>query len=169
MVNEKISGPVPDLPLIIRFRGRYDFDGLLALIRGFYKRARFEFLQEPKFKYKMRATGAEGEFQFTSKREITDYIQVQLDVAAKYWDVKRDDAGLSSGKIEIKIHSEFIVDYANYFSKKKPLDRWMQDTLDAKNTGLQFVDNKVTGEKYLEKLTAKLQDEIKKHLKMECL
>lgn len=159
------SKDVPDAPLILRYRGKYDFDGLITLIRQFYARSRFDFLKEPKYKSK----GGEVEFKFESQREVTQYIAVYLKVEGHMWDVKRDEKGVTSGKLEIVISSKYILDYANQFTKGKSIDEWMQQTLDATNTGLQFMDIKVTGKKYLEKLTSKLQSEIKKHLKMECV
>lgn len=165
---------VYDDPLIIRFRGEYDYDGLLSLIRGFFARSLF-ILQEPKFKYKNGGTGAEVEFKFVSDRDITHYIKAHLQVEGHFWDVKRKD-GVTNGKLELSISAAHEIDYASDyeglnlgFDKKKNSHKKLQDYLDGMGTGLQFGDNKVTGEKYLEKLTQKLQKEIKKHLKMECV
>ena len=159
---------IRDDPLIIRFRGEYDYDGLLSLIRGFYKRSLFD-IKEPKLKYKVGGTGAEVEFKFESDRKITHYIKAYLFVEGHFWDVKKEKTGLTKGKLDIRISSQMELDYAGKFDGKKPSHKWMQEKLDEKGTGLQFGDNKVTGEKYLEKLMDKLQTEIKKHLKMECV
>ena len=158
-----------DIPLIIRYRGEYNYDALLSLIRNFYKRSLFD-IQEPKFKYKNGGTGAEVEFKFKSDRNITHYIKAHLLIEGHLWDVKRNAAGMTNGKLDIRINAKMELDYAEGFdSKKKPSHKWMQETLDATGSGLQFGDNKVTGVKYLEKLTQKLQSEIKKLLKMECV
>ena len=153
-------------PLHVRYRGKYDFDGLLSLIRKFYDRSYF-ILREPKFKYKVGGTGAEVEFKMESDRKITHYLKAHFFVEGHFWDVDRKN-GITGGKLEIKISAKLEVDYPGIFTNKD-VHKWMQQTLDAPGSGLQFGDNKVTGEKYLEKLMQKLQAEIKKHLKMECV
>lgn len=167
MVKRSKSFP-EDEPVRIRFRGTYDYDELLAVIRAYFKKSLF-IIREPKFKYKTNGSGAEVEFKFESDREITEYIAIELEVLGHLWDVKRDDKGVTSGKLEIFIQASAVFDYAEKFKDDKHIHKWMQQTLDAPGSGLQFGDNKVTGEKYAEKLVQQLQFEIKKHLKMECV
>jgi hypothetical protein len=167
----------------IRFRGTYDYDGLLQLIRAYYDRHLFV-RKEPKFKFKTRGTGSEVEFKMYADRKITHYVKVFLYVEGHLWDVKQEEVVLegkkvrrTNGKLELKLSSHFEFDYAKKFAThgsksadklQNSIEKWMQDVLDTPDTGLQFGDTKVAGKKYMEKLLVALGDEIKKFLKMEC-
>ena len=70
---------------------------------------------------------------------------------------------------ELKRHDDSFKDNKSSRKEQTAAQKWMKETLDGIGTGLQFGDNKITGEKYMEKLTQQLQSEIKKHLKMECV
>lgn len=176
MVSKKKD--VFDDPLRIRFRGVYDYDGLMSLIRDFYASVLID-IKEPKFKFKNGGAGAEVEFKFEGDRKVTHYIKIHLFVSGHIWDVKREEMTvdgvkrlMTKGKLEVLISGKVESDYANGFSSgKKPqelLEKWMQSTLDAPGTGLQYGDNKMIGSKFMEKMLQRLASEIKKFLKMEC-
>ncbi len=158
---------IPDDPLLLRYRGTYDYDGLLVVIRNFFKKSRFQ-IREPKFNYKGGGAGAEVEFKFESERKVTHYIKVALEVKGHFWDVKHGPE--NNGKLELFMQGKVILDYGGGFdTEKKASHKRMKDFLDKPGSGLQFGDVKITGEKYVEKMIEKLQKEIKKHLKMECV
>lgn len=174
-----------DYPIRIRYRGNYDYDGLMDLIRNFYARVLID-IKEPKFKFKQQGTGAEVQFKFKGDRKVTHYIKIHLFVEGFIWDVKREDVVIdgkqvrrTNGKLDIKISGNYELDYADKFKDIKKggkaseralhaFDSWMQTKLDADGTGLQFGDNKVTGKKFMEKMLVSLGDEIKRFLRMEC-
>lgn len=168
--------PIFDDPLLIQFRGTYDYDGLMQLIRDYYARVKIDKLDEPKFKFKNGGGGAEVEFKFAGNRKVTHYIRVNLYVTGHMWDVKQEEMNvggvakkMTKGKLEITINGSFELDYAKGFNEKKALDNWMREKLDAPGTGLQFGDNKVTGEKFMEKMILTLHAQIKKFLNMTCV
>lgn len=182
-----VKKKVYSYPIRIRYKGLYDYDGLLALIRGFYARHKFMKLDEPKFKYKVGGGGAEVEFKFHGDRKITHYIRAHLYVEGHMWNVKRQEVVengkkviRTNGRAEFKISGEFELDYRNRFKEVKPgakaydkfyhgLDKWMQSKLDDEGVGLQYENNKTNGKNFVQKLLIKLSDEIKTFLKMECV
>jgi len=182
MVND--TSPVYTSPIEIRFRGSYDYDGLLRLIRGYFGRHLFD-KKEPKFKFKTGGSGSEVEFKMIANRKVTHYIKVYFKVEGHFWDVKVQEVMINgkkekrtNGKIEIKISGEFELDYNNRFGTHKgdklspkmenTIEKWMQKVLDEKETGLQFGDNKSSGKSYMKKVLTQLGDEIKEFLNMEC-
>lgn len=171
-------------PIKIRFRGTYDYDGLLNLIRGYYGRHFFD-RKEPKLKYKSGGGGAEVEFKMEADRKVTHYIKVFLYVEGHLWDVNPKEVVvdgkkqmLTGGKLEIQLKGSFELDYGNSFAThdnksssgrfQNMLEKHMQKFLDEDGQGLQFGDNKANGKKYMEGLLIDFADEIKKFLKMEC-
>ena len=66
-----------DYPIRIRYRGNYDYDGLMELIRKFYDRQLMD-IKEPKFKFKQQGTGAEVQFKFVGDRKVTHYIKINI-------------------------------------------------------------------------------------------
>lgn len=176
-------------PIKIRFRGAYDYDGLLQLIRGYYGRHLFDARKEPKFKFKTGGSGSEVEFKMEADRKVTHYIKVFLYVEGHLWDVKPQEVvvdgkkvRMTEGKLELQLKASFIFDYANKFAThgdpkgnksasdklENSIEKWMQEFMDADGTGLQFGDNKASGKSYLKKLLISFADEIKAFLKMEC-
>lgn len=171
----KDNRPIFDDDLVIQYRGVYDYDGLMDLIRGYYAKIKMDKLDEPKFKYKNGSGGAEVEFKFVADRKVTHYIKVYLNVSGHLWDVKQEEIMINGvkkkmtrGKLELTMNGSYDVDYAKGFDGKKALDKWMQKKLDDPPGGLQFGDNKMTGEKFMEKVIITLHTEIKKFLNMTC-
>ncbi|MGM5480438.1 MAG: hypothetical protein ACQESC_03185, partial [Nanobdellota archaeon] len=72
--------------LVLEYRGQYDYDGLIDLIRKFYDDLHME-RKEPKYKNKKKTFGSEIEFKMEGDRKITHYIRVNLYVQAHMWDV----------------------------------------------------------------------------------
>lgn len=172
-------------PIKIRYRGTYDYDGLLQLIRGYFGRHLFDSRKEPKFKFSTGGSGSEVEFKMNADRKVTHYIKIFLYVEGHLWDVKPQDVvvdgkkvRMTNGKLEIKLSASYVFDYANKFAThgnssgeklENAIEKWMQDFMDADGTGLQFGDNKASGKSYLKKLLISFADDIKKFLKMECV
>ncbi len=173
-------------PLRIRFRGEYDYDGLLDLIRNHFAKHLFGELKEPVFKYKSRPTGAEVEFKMLSNRNVTHYIKVYLTVKGRMWDMLREQKVIdgekrirTNGKLELYLIGEWELDYANQFGTapddkaiqrlQNAAEKWMQSNLDRPDGGLKYGDNKMTGKKYVENIIKSLHDDIKSFLGMEAM
>ena len=171
-----------DSPLIIRFRGQYDYDGLISLLRGFFKRAKMP-IKEPKFKYKVGGTGAEIEFKFKGDLKVTHYIKVFLNIDGKGYDVKPKEVvvkgkkkKMTDGKIELKFQGEFELDYPGMYDEDKQNSRLknkmlvkMKDFMDNKAKGISFGDNKALGKKNIQKMVMKFHAETKEFLGMKCV
>lgn len=167
--------------LIIRYRGLYDYDGLLSLIRGYFAEQELE-TQEPKFKFKLSGAGSEADFRIKGERLVSSYIKVELQVDGHAWDVKRKTVELdgekkvmTEGKIQLIISSTVILDYSDSFNtskvkskSKKMLTEWMHSRLDSIDGGMQFAQNYVDGKTFLRGMVNGLDKAIKEHLRMEC-
>ena len=163
-----------DDPIRIRYRGLYDYDGLLSLLRGLYSSMKID-IKEPKFKYKMKGTGAEVEFKFEGDRKVTHYVKVFLYVEGHFWDVDPKEMTIngrkvvrSGGKIEIVLNAAYQLDFAKKFQEKKWFHKWMQKRIEDPDVGLQHGDLKASGKSFMEKQLLKYDTKIKKFLGMEC-
>ncbi|MGM5481354.1 MAG: hypothetical protein ACQESE_02995 [Nanobdellota archaeon] len=165
--------PVFDDPLIIRYRGQYDYDGLLSLLRGFYKNMKID-IKEPKFKYKMKGSGAEVEFKFEGDRKVTHYVKVHLEIEGHLWNVKPKEVVIgghkvmrTDGKLELWLNAFYEHDFAGKFGDKK-FQKWMKKHIEDPEVGLQYGDLKSAGKSFLQKKLWELDAKIKKFLSMEC-
>ena len=160
-------------PILIRYRGIYDYDGLLQLIRDFYSSVKMD-IREPKFKHK-GGGAAEVEFKFEGDRKTTHYIKVYLYVEGHFWDVNMQEMTIAgektkatNGKLELKINASFELDYPEMFDQKNKFHKWMKEKLDSPADGLQTGDVKTYSKKFCEQMVNKLAGQIKKHLNMSC-
>jgi len=172
-----------DSPLVIRFRGTFDYDGLIALIRQYFKRHLFD-RKEPKWKHSGGGGGAEIEFKMEADRKITHYIKAYITIEGHLWGVNPKESvvkgkkiRLTNGKLELKLSAAYEFDFAGRFAThgkgvsdkiENAIEKWMQDFLDKDNYGLMYQDNKTNGKKYLQKMLLLLSDEIRSFLRMEC-
>lgn len=175
-----------DHPLRIRFRGLYDYDGLIALLRSFYGRTKM-ILEEPKFKYKVGGTGAEVEFKFEGNLKVTHYIKVYMVIEGKGFDVSPKSVVvdgkkkmMTEGKMQIKFQGNFELDYPGMYDvemekgkekntiRNKALKQ-MKDLLENPEYGLKYGDHKGLGKKNMQKLIEKYHKETKQLLGMECV
>jgi hypothetical protein len=176
MVSKK--KPVFDMPIRIRFSGQYDYDGLLDLMRSFFRRHLFD-MQETKFKYKTGGSGSEVDFAFKGEKDITHYLRVHMDIGGKIFDVKRNSVVIdgkqkmmTGGRIDVRINGSYELDFANMYGSEKSqkkIEKFMQDQLDNDPEGLQFYEMKKNGKKYMEKTMMSFSDEIKTFLGMETM
>ncbi len=162
-------------PIDIKYRGTYDYDGLVSFLRGYLMNLKPNIYAEPKFKYKTGKTGAEVEFKLQAIRKITHYIKISFTVAGHAFDVIRKEIEennqkktVTSGTIELQLSGTFQVDYPGMFDTDKKRDKWMNAVLTKEPSGLLFEDNKVTGKKFATSVLRDLDAKIKSFLKMEC-
>lgn len=172
-------------PMIILYRGDFDYDALITQLRGCFSGAGI-IIKEPKFKYKAGGNGVEVEFAFDGDAKLTHYIKIFLHIEGRIWDMKKKDIlvngvkkQVSNGKIRLEFSGKWQLDYAGMYDIKKsdsmkPFGRgWFKNKmlrkLDNAAIGLQFGDNKMTGKKYMEKLIKNSHASTKKLLGMECV
>ncbi|MFW5977552.1 MAG: hypothetical protein ACOCQQ_03505 [Candidatus Nanoarchaeia archaeon] len=168
-------------PIMIRYRGLYDYDGLMTLIRNFFSEYQY-IAEEPTFKYKKGGGGVEVTFKIKAFRELTIYIISNMKLQLHAWDLKRKQVEIdgkqktmTGGKVEILIEGDAQLDYTKMFDEgkaknqsRKKLLKWMQSRLDDPHIGLQFGENHVTGKVFIQEVVLALSDRIKEHLNMEC-
>lgn len=156
-------------PLVVRYKGVYDYEGLYKLLITFLEDRKFD-IEEKKYKDKQAGPfGHEVEHKHKAAREVTEFIQYQVSVSTHFWDVKEFVANaengkkkLTSGKFEIVINGSVIFDWQdNYKSDfwKKFLDFYV-DTLFKK-----YYEENYLGQ--LETYLFDLQKALKKHANME--
>jgi len=173
MVETKVD--IFSRPIVIRFRGLYDYDGLLVLIRDYLKRFRVRMISEPKFKYKQKSHGAEVEFKINGSRKLTPYLRADMFVKGHAWEMIREEVVVNGkktiqtkGKIELSLSCELIYDYDNLFKADKWSHKKMQEILDKPVQGLMWGENFVTGIVFLRGVLWDFEAQIKTFLKMEC-
>ncbi len=170
-----------DKTLRIRFRGQYDYDGLIALLRSFYGRAKIV-LEQPKFKYKGDTHGFEVEFDFKGNRKVNSYINVYLFISGHGFDVDPKEVvvngvkkRMTGGKMQLEFSAKYELDWGKGFEtkeedselKKKALEK-MQKFLDEEYEGIMYEDNKALGKKHMQDMIRKFHKETVKFLGMEC-
>ena len=170
-----------DKPLRIRYRGQYDYDGLIALLRSFFDRAQIT-NEEPKFKYKGEDTGYEVEFVMTGDRKVNSYIKVFMTIEGHGFDVNPKETivngvkkRITGGKMELYFQASYQLDWGGGFdispkdskSKKKAL-KMMKNFLDEEYEGISYEDNKALGKKHMQNLIKKFHKETVQFLGMEC-
>jgi len=159
-----------DWPLTFKYRGTFDYDGLMAVIRSYYASVKIDKLDEPKFKYKVGGGGkAELEFKLYGDMKATGYTKIFLQIEGHMWNVERGKP--SNGKIELKIQSGFIHDYAKGYDENSALHRWMLGKIHKPNKGkgMAFADLKAEGKKNAEKVANNLLTKIKSFIGVECV
>lgn len=94
-MSDKSTGALGSSVAKIRFRGVYDWEGLIRLIRGWFEAREYEFF-ERRYKHKSKAEGAELEINFEAQRDINDYAREVIKIYFHIWnaeevEVVRDD------------------------------------------------------------------------------
>ena len=152
-----------DKTLRIRFRGQYDYDGLIALLRSFYGRAKIV-LEQPKFKYKGDTHGFEVEFDFKGNRKVNSYINVYLFISGHGFDVDPKEVvvngvkkRMTGGKMQLEFSAKYELDWGKGF-----------ETKEEEYEGIMYEDNKALGKKHMQDMIRKFHKETVKFLGMEC-
>ncbi len=152
----------------VKFKGIFDYSGLLSLITDWMVSKSFETHQK-KDKHKMRPTGAETEFKIFGWRNLTEFMRWTVTIEIWGWDqadvevVKNGTKKkMQRGRIWIRMNSVIVVDQTNRFDKnhltvalrKFLLDKVLLHRIDAIESDM------------LHYRIAELQTEIKKFLGM---
>ena len=114
------GGPVP--PAVIKYRGIFDFEGLLKLIYDWMIHQDYE-VHETKYKHKIPdPRGAEQELTLRGWRNVNDYVKFWLDIDIHTYDQKDVDVikegvkrQMVQAKIKILFNPEVELDYTNRF------------------------------------------------------
>jgi len=115
---------IPVNPIIIRYNGLFDFDGLYAAIIDWCKSYGYIW-EENTYKHKVpSAKGAEQEWKWIAEKEVSDYLKYTITFVPHIWDMKELEIekdgkrkSLTNGRIEIHIQGAAQLDWQNKFSK----------------------------------------------------
>ncbi|MFT4260980.1 MAG: hypothetical protein ACMXX9_00940 [Candidatus Woesearchaeota archaeon] len=84
--------PLFDEPLVIKYKGVYDFDGLYKLIRQWFKERNYDF-SEPLYKDKSGGPfGNEIELKLYGEKKITEFIKYHIQLETWKIEMKEFDA-----------------------------------------------------------------------------
>lgn len=115
---------VPYTPIILRYRGLFDWDGLYLAIADWLKRYRY-ILHEETYKHKVPSPmGAEQELRWFADIEVNDYIKFRITLDFHLWDmteveVVRDGKKklLTNARMQIEMRGTIWADWQDKFEK----------------------------------------------------
>ncbi len=113
-------------PILIRYRGLFDFEGLYQAMADWFKRYRY-ILHEETYKHKVPSPlGAEQEIHWYAEIDVTEYIRFRIDVDFHLWDMTEIEVVrngkkkiLTSARLEIRIRGKLITDWQGKFEKNR--------------------------------------------------
>ncbi len=157
-------------PVIVRYTGVFDFEGLYRMMHAWLINKRFEF-HENRYKDKVFTPfGNELEIEWYAEKKVTEYIKEYIDIKFHLWDFSEVEVikdgkkiKMTKSRMEIKLDAKLEMDYTKKFSGKGAF---------AKKLG-EFYQNKVIywewRIKYSDALTYNMYDlhhKIKKYLEL---
>jgi len=161
-------------PLIVRYSGLFDFDGLYAAITDWTKNYGYIW-HEKKYKHKVPSPrGAEQEFGWQIEKEVNDLVSYKIMIEAHAWDILEvvvDTGGmkksLTKARIEIYIKPTVILDWQGKFKGGSPWQKKFKQKL----WNMYFtVMQRELEVKYTDQLTYRLygfQSMLKKYFDMQ--
>lgn len=156
-------------PVVIKYQGIFDYEGLYKLITDWYIDYGF-YLEEPVYKHKIPTPGgAEQEIEFTGWKKINEYVKYWIGLYIHAYNLKDVDVvkegvkkRLSKAEIQIEIMPEVETDYPKMVDSKfkKYLQEFWDKYLLKKDMDLIWSDQ-------LYYIMYKLHTKIKEFLGME--
>lgn len=154
-------------PLIIKYKGIYDYEGFYRLIRAFFKKRGYVFF-EPKYKDKVGGPfGNEIELKLEGEKKVTEFVKfyIKLEtwhVEMKEFDAKVDDhyKKLTNGRMSVSFKEVAVeFDWQDKFKTdfQKKLLKWLVFKILKRYYEIKYM-GPLEGEAY------SLHEEIKKHL-----
>jgi len=162
---------IKEPPLLIRYKGVFDYDGMYKMMHAWLISKRFLF-HENKYKDKVSTPfGNEIEAKWTAEKKVTEFVMEIIKIEFHLWDaaeveVIRDGKKVKmyKARMEIRFFADVMVDYSKRFS---------EGTTFAKKLGKFYVENVMIWDlrmRYfnaLEYAVYDLQTKVKKYLNMD--
>jgi hypothetical protein len=157
-------------PLLLRYKGVFDFEGMYRMMHAWLISKRFVF-HEDLYKDKVFTPfGNELEIKWRAERKVTEYIKEYITIYFHLWDFAEVEVikegrklKMTKSRMEIKFDAQLEMDYTKKFQDKGPI---------AQKLG-EFYQNKVIywdwRIKYADSLTYSLYDlhsKVKKYLNL---
>lgn len=113
-------------PLIIRYKGLFDYDGLYNLVVRWMKARRYWF-SESVYKHKVPSPyGAEQEFKFEGEKKVNDFVNYIMNMHFHLWDMTEvevvregEKKTLTNARMEIIFGATVVLDYEKRMEKHK--------------------------------------------------
>jgi len=117
------SFEILDSPLLIRYRGVFDFDGLYKMMHSWIVSKRFLF-QEGTYKDKVSTPfGNELQIKWQAERKVTEFVKEYLEIEFHLWDFSEVEvikegrkAKMAKARMEIRFTAKLELDYSKRFS-----------------------------------------------------
>lgn len=115
----------PDKPIVIKYSGIFDFDGLYKLMTDWFIDYAFT-LEEPTYKHKVPTElGAEQEVEWTGWKKITEYVRYWIQIYIHTYNMKDVEVvkegakkTLQRGEILIEFYAYVETDYPGIVNSK---------------------------------------------------
>ncbi len=158
-------------PIIIRYKGVFDFEGLYRMMHAWLINKRFLF-HEDLYKDKVYTPfGNELEIKWKAEKKVTEYVKEYITVYFHLWDfaeveVIKDGkkAKMTKSRMEVKIDALLQLDYTGKFDNSGPfakrLGKFYQDKIIYWDWRIKHADSLTYG-------MYDLQTKIKKYLNTE--
>lgn len=95
-------------PVQIRHKGLYDFEGIYRAIRAWFRQREYDY-NEGRYKDKTSDFGNEVELKMNGEIKITDFVQYNVDIEAKFFGVKEFETDFKGEKRKVNNGQFFIV------------------------------------------------------------
>ena len=110
-------------PLIIQYKGVFDFDGLYKMMHAWIVNKRLTFHEE-RYKDKVSTPfGNELEIKWNAERKVTEFIKEYIKIEFHLWDFAEVEVikegkkvKMNKARMEIKFFAELELDYNKKFS-----------------------------------------------------
>jgi hypothetical protein len=162
--------PILNIPLTVRYRGVFDYDGLYKMMHAWLVSKRFVFHEES---YKDKAStpaGNEIQAKWKGERKVTEFIKEYIRIEFHLWDyaeveIIKDGRKIKSGKarLEIKFFADLELDYSQRFAGddfSKRLGKFYVEKI-------IYWDWRIKYANALEYLVYDLHTKVKKYLNMD--
>lgn len=112
-------GSVPLPPIILRYGGTFDLDGLYAAVTDWAKNYGYRW-HEKSYKHKVPTPeGAEQELEWDLSKNVTEYINYFISFKIHIWDLKEvkiNEKELSNARMQITMNGKIDYDWQKKFS-----------------------------------------------------
>lgn len=111
-------------PIIIRYNGVFDFEGLYRMMHAWLVNKRFTF-HEDRYKDKVFTPfGNELEIDWTAEKKVTEYVKEYITVYFHLWDFSEAEIikdgkrlKMTKSRMEIRLDCKLELDYTKKFAK----------------------------------------------------
>ncbi|GIU69510.1 MAG: hypothetical protein KatS3mg002_0746 [Candidatus Woesearchaeota archaeon] len=155
-------------PIMIRYTGVFDFEGLYRMMHAWLINKRFIF-HENRYRDKVFTPfGNELEIEWVAEKKVTEYVMEYIEVKFHLWDFSEVEVikegkkmKMTKSRLEIRLDAKLELDYTKKFADAGPI---------AKKLGAFYQNKVIYWEwriKYADSLTYNLYDlhhKIKKYL-----